>query len=119
MLPCPAAMILKTLQQSRCSGKMWSQLPVDGDAATRRGEGPVAGIVIARGRRLDVVTATGWSSGCGAPVSGNALPLLLHHDVQPHCRLGILNLGDKEHHCGWPSGGEAWPRARQSHNYQA
>lgn len=67
----------------------------------------MAGIVIARGRRLDVVTATGWISGCGAPVSGNALPLLLHHDVQPHCRLGILNLGDKEHHCGWPSGGRS------------
>lgn len=28
--------------------------------------------------------------GCGVPVLGRALPLLLHQDVQSHCCLGIL-----------------------------
>lgn len=40
---------------------------------------------------LGIVTAVVWSAQQGMPVSGHALPLLLHHDVQSHCCLGILN----------------------------
>lgn len=59
------------------------------------------------GLLLGVVTV--GAGGRGPPVSGDALPLLLHQDVQPHRRLRILNLGDTQHHHDCPAGRQSWP----------
>ena len=62
-----------------------------------------AGARVTGGGALLGVLAVGLGGG-GPPVPGEALPVPLHQDIQPHRHLRVLDLGDTGHHHGHPAG---------------
>ena len=92
-----AAVILKPALSVTAPGAPGLRLPSDAVAAP-------AGATVSWGGALLGVLAAGLRSG-GPPVAGEALPVPLHQDVQPHRHLCILDLGDTGHHHGHPAGG--------------
>ena len=92
-----AAVILKPALSITAPGALGLRLSSDAVAAP-------AGATVSWGGALLGVLAAGLGGG-GPPVAGEALPVPLHQDVQPHRHLCILDLGDMGHHHGHPAGG--------------
>lgn len=81
--PCaPAAAVLLLRGGDHICPATWPPLSRGGG----RGAAPAAGPPLRLGAAV--------CGGSRASVPGRALPLLLHRDVESHCCLGILDLGD-------------------------
>lgn len=79
---CPAAAVSLLRGGDHICPATWPPLSQGGG----RGAAPAAGPPLCLGAAV--------CGGSRASVPGRALPLLLHRDVEPHCCLGILDLGD-------------------------